>query len=127
MSRAKTTLLVACSLVAGGLIGAGIMQYRLKQNELIARTFRGYRISRSTLETLDQLEQSNVEEVKKRLEGQLASSIVEAEFLATRNDKAGEIAKQTLKVVSTYRVRPSFLQQEAGVREMLKKAGATPQ
>ena len=127
MSRAKITLLVACSLLVGGLMGAGIMRYRLKQNDLIARSVRGYLGSKSTLEKLDLLEHSNVEEVKKRLEGQLAISFVEAEFLASRNDRAGEIAKQTLTIVSTHRARPSFLQEEAGVREMLKKAGATPQ
>jgi len=123
ITRTQISLLIASSLLLGGLAGAGLTRYHLKKKQRVAIAVRYLLGSRSAIEDLDLLSHSNIDEVKKRTEARLALCVLGAEVFAQGNDKAGEIGRETLRVTAAHRLNPSYIQAETSLRKFYAMSG----
>jgi hypothetical protein len=127
ISRTQIILLIAFSLVLGGIAGAGITRYHFRKKQRTALSVRYLLGSKSMLEELELLDQNNIDEVKKRVDGRLALCILGAEALTQQNDKAGEIARETLRIAAVHRSSQSYIKEETSLRKIISLSGEKPQ
>jgi len=122
--RTQIILLIASSLVVGGIAGVGITTYHFKKKQRMALAVRYLLDSRSSIEELELLGKDNIDEVKTRDEKSLAGYVLTAENLAQRDDKAGEVAREILRITAVHRSSPSYIKEEMSLRKSIAEFGA---
>lgn len=122
MTRTQVALLVVSALLVGGLVGAGVTRFHLRKEERTARAFHVSVGCQNLLDQIGRLDRKENEEVRRRMESQLALGILESEHFATRGDKVGDMARATLKKLSSHRSDPMYIQEEMSLKQLLDSA-----
>lgn len=75
--------------------------------------------SLSLLQQIDWLEKQDVDDLRSQLEFSLAANVAQAEAIAVRRDKSGEMARNLLESVKAHRSNPLFILEENRYRIMV--------